>query len=200
MTASVTALGGRLSLLEPQHLSKAQKQTYDQLMATLVPWTEGMGVQSRTIDGKLIGPFNPLLSSPEMGSSFLDFQAAEQKHTTLVERVRQVVILSVGSVWKSPYELYAHVAAAKKAGFSNEAADLLTWGETPDELGCDERVAQRFTRQLASERHVDKAVYDEAEAAFGRTGVADMTILAGTYLLVCALLNAFEVPAPDGRL
>ena len=194
--ASPDALGGRLPLQEPGHLSQAQQQAYDQMMATMVPWTEGMGVQSRTADGRLIGPFNPLLSSPDIGRSFLDFQAVEQKHTSLAERVRQVVILSVGSVWKSSYELYAHVAAARKAGFSDEAANLLARGETPDELDGDERIAQRFVRQLAAERRVDQAGYDEAESAFGRKGVTDMTILAGTYLLICALLNTFEVPAP----
>jgi len=31
----------------------------------------------------------------------------------LTKRVREVVILAVGSVWKSKYELYAHGAVAK---------------------------------------------------------------------------------------
>jgi 4-carboxymuconolactone decarboxylase len=47
------------------------------------------------------------------------------------------VILAVGVVWKSNYELYAHSAAARKAGISEDAIRTLTTGGLPDEL-CDQ--------------------------------------------------------------
>src|ERR1700739_3126841 len=65
---------------------------------------------------------------------FLDLQETEQKNTSLSQRVRQVVILAVGAVWKSKYELYAHAAAARKAGISEDAIRMLTTGGLPDEL------------------------------------------------------------------
>lgn len=46
-------------------------------------------------------------------------RAAEDKHTSLDARVRQVVILAVGAVWKADYQLYAHAAVARKAGLSD---------------------------------------------------------------------------------
>ena len=69
-------LGGRLPLLDPSELLGAQKELYDRENTTMVPWAERAGFCSKTEDGKLIGPFNPVLFSPALGGAFLDLQAA----------------------------------------------------------------------------------------------------------------------------
>ena len=58
--------------------------------------------QARTEAGQLIGPFNPALLTPASSSAFFELQLAEQKHTSLSERSREVVILTVGAVWQAP--------------------------------------------------------------------------------------------------
>ena len=115
-TEAPDALGGRLKLLAPSELSPDQKRTYDVIDTEMVPWAESAGFQSKTDDGRLIGPFNSVLYSPKISAAFLALQAAEQKNTTLDDRVRQVVILTVGAVWGCDYERYAHAAVARKAG------------------------------------------------------------------------------------
>src|SRR5258708_18587068 len=115
MTAHTEKLVGRLALLDPLTLSAAQKEIYDRISATFVSWSDRINFQSATDDGRLIGPFNPILFSPGISSSCLDLHDAEEERTSLDERVRQVVILAVGAVWRSDYELYAHSAAARKA-------------------------------------------------------------------------------------
>src|ERR1700677_2412512 len=148
------SLGGRLPLLDPAKLSETQRKVYNRTVATMVPWAEAAHFQSKTTDGKLIGPFNPVLFAPEMASCFADLQAAEARYTPLSERVRQVVILSVGAVWKADYELYAHSAVARKAGLSEAAIRSLASGGDPQDLSDEERVAQRFVRQLTAEHTV----------------------------------------------
>jgi len=189
-------LGGRLPLLDPAKLSEKQRAVYDLANSAMVPWAEAAHFQSKTADGKLIGPFNPVLFAPEMASCFADLQAAEARYTPLSERVRQVVILAVGAVWTADYELYAHSAVARKAGLSEAAIRSLASGGHPEDLSDEERVAQRFVRQLTAEHHVDEPLYRAAEAVFGREGLVAMTFLAGCYQVVCSLLNAFEIPAP----
>ena len=189
-------LGGRLPLLDPATLSEAQKNVYDRANLTMVPWAEAAHFQSKTKDGRMIRPFNPVLFAPEMASCFADLQAAEARYTPLSERVRQVVILAVGAVWTADYELYAHSAVARKAGLSEAAIRSLASGGHPEDLSDEERVAQRFVRQLTAEHHVDEPLYRAAEAMFGREGLVAMTFLAGCYQVVCSLLNAFEIPAP----
>ena len=50
------------------------------------------GIQVTTEDGRLIGPFNSYLPHPEVATGLSEFKAAEATHTTLSERVREVVI------------------------------------------------------------------------------------------------------------
>ena len=191
-------LGGRLPLLHPAEMDEAQKALYDHIATTAVPWAEAAGFRIGTAEGRLIGPFNTVLFSPDIGRSFLALQGEEGKRTALSERARQVVILTVGSVWQSPYELYAHSAAARRADLSEEAIRALAGGEPADELSPEEQVAQRFTRQLVAERRVDDDVYRAAEGAFGRKGLVDMVVLSSCYQTVCSMLNAFAIPAPPG--
>lgn len=189
--------GGRLPLVDPAMLEGAQKDLYDAINATMVPWADAAPFRSKTTDGRLIGPFNAVLFSPEIGKVFLALQAAEQKHTALSERVRQVIILTVGSVWKAPYELYAHAAVARKAGLSDETVRALAAGRSSAELSDEERAAQQFTRQLTAERRVDDKVYQAAAGYLDEKGLVDMVMLAGCYHVVCSMLNAFAVPAPQ---
>ena len=199
MSVQTEMLGGRLPLLDPQALSAPQKKTYDRLNTTWVAWADSVPFQSKTEDGRFIGPFNPILFSPTISSSFLELQEVEQENTSLGQRVRQVVILAVGAVWKANYELYAHSAAARKAGISADAIRTLAAGGLPDDLSDEEKIAQRYARQLSAEHHVDAALYSEAEHAFGQRGLVEITYLTGIYHAVCGLLNAFEIPAPGSQ-
>jgi 4-carboxymuconolactone decarboxylase len=197
MTSDTEKLGGRLALLDPVALSATQKEIYDRVDGSLGALANRIHVQSKTDDGRLIGPFNPMIVSPAISSGFLDLLDAEGRYTSLDERVRQLVILAVGAVWKSDYELYFHSAAARKAGIPENAIRTLAAGGLPDDLSEQEKVAQRYARQLSAEHRVDPDLYSAAVRTFGEQGVADLTYLIGIYHLTCALLNSFDVPAPE---
>jgi 4-carboxymuconolactone decarboxylase len=197
MSSSETKLGGRLPLAERSALSGPQQQLFDRMTESAVPWAESAGFQARTKDGRFIGPYNPALQSPVISGSFLAFQFAEQKNTSLTPRMRQVVILAVGAVWHSAYELYAHSAEARTIGLPGQVVQALAAGQMPGELSAAEQAAWRFTRQLTAERQVEQSVYDQAHAALGTQGIADMLLLIGAYQTVCGVLSAFEIPAPE---
>ena len=191
------ALGGRLPLLRPEDLSPDQASLYDLIMKQFVPALNAGDLQSNTSDGRLIGIFHPLLYSPEMSSAFLAFQLAEAKSTSLDARVRQVVILAVGAVWKAPYEIYAHAAVARKLGFSEEEISKLSVGESPESLSDAERIAQQYASQLTASHVIDDDLFAAAKKTFGQKGLVDMAQLIGAYHLVCAILNSFAIPAPS---
>ena len=192
-------LGGRLPLLDPACLTERQRAVYDRLRATMIHWADQSGFQSMTDNGRLIGPFNPVMLSPAIAPAFLDLQDAEQANTSLSERVRQVVILAVGAVWQAEYELYAHAAVARKAGLPDQVIGDVAHGAFPEGLSEQEKLAGRFARQLAAEHHVDPELYSQAEAVYGMQGLVDITFLVGIYQLVCGLLAAFEIPAPEAK-
>ena len=196
MAENQVNLGGRLPLLDPRELKGHYKELYNFLDTTFISWAGASGFLGKTDDDKLIGPFNPNLHSPGITPSWVQLVQAESKTTSLTTRQREVVILSVGAVWRAPYVLYAHSAVARKAGLPEPAIQALVAGESSDQLSMEEQVAHRFARQLAREFRIESDLYLEAESLFGRAGLVDMIYLIGIYLLTSAMLNAFEIPAP----
>jgi len=190
------AMGGRLPLADPANLSAAQRELFDKMISAVVPWADDTGFHSTTDDGRFIGPFNPALLNPAMTSASAELLVGEREHTSLSARLREVVILAVGAVWQSDYELYAHTAAARKAGISEDAIGVLVRGGIPEDLSKDETMAAELTRQLSTTHRVDETLYRQAENTFGTKGLTDIVTLIGIYHTVCATLNLFEIPAP----
>jgi 4-carboxymuconolactone decarboxylase len=190
-------LGGRLPLADPDALTGTQRVLFDRITTTAVPWAQRSGFAATTSDRHLIGPFNPSLLSPEIATQFLKLQVAEEQYTSLDERIRQVVILTVGAVWRAPYELYAHSAVAHHSGLAESIVVELVAGGEPEALTDAAKTAHRVARALSTAHHVDDDLYHQAEQTFGAAGVLEITVLTGIYHTVCAILNAFDIPAPD---
>ena len=196
MADDLERLGGRIPLFNPDALTAEQRRLHDDMTAGWAPWADKAGFQAKLPDGRWIGPFNPLLLSPVLSRAFLHLQSVEKMATSLSERVRQVVILTVGAVWGCDYERYAHAAAAREAGLSSQAIEALSAGRTSEDLNGDDDVARRFTLALTAEHRVNEALFEEARQTFKERGILDLIILAGCYDLVSSLLNAFEIPKP----
>ncbi len=188
--------GGRLRLLSPKTLRPDQRPLYDQIVGKLVPWAEESGFRAATPEGELLGPFNVMLYSPAIGEATLAVTGAEQKHSVLTPRIREIVILTVGSVWKAAYELYAHAAVARTVGLDEETISAIVAGHVPEGLSEEETVAHEFTHMLVAEHKISQRMYDRVLAAVGEKGLVDMIVLAGNYMTVSALLNTFDVPVP----
>jgi 4-carboxymuconolactone decarboxylase len=189
-------LGGRLPLLAPADLHSDQKKLYSALQNTMVPMAKAAGFRANTFDDRLIGPFNAMLRSPALSQAVLAMNVAESKETSLSEKVRQVVILTVGAVWGAAYELYAHAAVGEKAGLDELAIQALVAGQKPVGLPQEESVAYDFTHRLTATHQIDAELYEQAIVTFGEKGVVDMIYLAGQYMIISGLLNTFGVPAP----
>jgi 4-carboxymuconolactone decarboxylase len=184
---------GRLSLLRQTDLNGTQTDLRQKLKGML-EWADRSGFRAQTDEGELLGPFNSLLYSPDVAQGLLSFIQAETRSTSLAPQLREVVILTVGSVWNAAYELYAHRAVARSLGITERDVELLSSGKAPVDLGPDGDLTQRFVLSLTRERHVSDALYKEITERFDTKAVFDMISLAGLYMTVSALLNAFEVP------
>ena len=62
-----------------------------------------------------------------------------------------------------------------------------------------ERVVYDFTAALLRTGKVGHALYEEARESIGEEGLVELVTLAGYYTLVSFILNAFEVPLPEGE-
>lgn len=191
---------GRLPRSAETDLDEAQRTLTEQIRERSGPWAERAGFAVADDAGQLIGPFNALVLRPEHGRGYQRYVGADQKHSTLSATIREVVILTVGVAWQAAYEIYAHVAVARSAGLPEDVIDAIrTGGPDGDDspLDPEQRAAHRFVDELVRTHRVADGTYATAHAAFGRDGVIDMVHLTGMYLATSALLNAFEIPAPE---
>lgn len=193
----MSARGGRLPLVGPEDLSANHRKLYALIDTQWVPWTDAANFQSKTADGCLIGPFIATLFSPEISAAFLAWQTAEERHTSVDARVRQVVILAVGAVWRAEYELYAHAAVARKAGLPEGTIAKLVAGEPCEDLSDAEQIAPQCATQLTALRRIDADLFAAAKHASGLKGLVDIANLIGAYQTVCGLLNRFAVSSPE---
>lgn len=192
-------LGGRLKLLESQTLNPDQQKLYDYLIATKVSWAKQNHFAGALEDGRLIGPFNAFLYSPKMARAFNDWIDAESADSSLSPTVRQLIILTVGASWNATYEIYAHEAVGKNAGLTDAVLDSIKAHLLPAKLTAEEAAAYKFTSSLVNKKNVQDELYSETTALLTEKGVADMVNLIGLYMAVSALLNAFEIPAPQAE-
>jgi len=86
-------LGGRLPLADPAALNPPQRNIFDRLTSTIVPWANDAHFQSTAEDGRLIGPFNPALLNPAITAPFLELQFAEQVQTFHVNGIMVSVLM-----------------------------------------------------------------------------------------------------------
>jgi 4-carboxymuconolactone decarboxylase len=191
------ALGGRLPLREPATIMGAQRAMYDSIMEEYAPWGKRAGFKMVTADGRLIGPFNAFLLNPQITRALLAFDATLKKHVSFSERVREVIILAVGGVWKSQYELYSHSIMGRNAGLSAAAISSLSTGDLPKDLAPDELLAARIAHDMAKSYGISDSLFAEAEKTFGKQGLYEIGALVGEFSLTCTILNLFDIPAPS---
>lgn len=189
--------GGRLPLAETGTLDDEQRAVAEQLHLFAVPWAEQAGFAPTTDDGHLIGPWNVLVHRPQPARGFNEWVRSDQVGSSLPATVREVVILTVGVAWQAAYELYSHTAVARHAGLAEPVIHGLLNHAPNDAFSAAELAAHHFTDELVRSRTVGDETYRHALELFGQHGVIDMVHLIGIYLATSALLNAFEIPAPD---
>ena len=110
----------------------------------------------------------------------------------------RIVILTVGAALESDYELYAHTRVGRLSGLSEHEIEAVTAMQAPDLPSQEEARAYEFTGELVCKHRIDSDAYAAAERAFGPKGLVDIVLLIGPYLATCSIINAFEVPVPQG--
>ena len=139
MSDQTDTLGGRLPLADPAALNPAQREIFDRMATRIVPWANDAQFHSVAEDGRLIGPFNPALLNPAITAPFLDLQFAEQVHTSLSARVREVVILAVSAVWQADDCAVCPLRRSPQSRPLRRCPQAVATGGIPDDLSATNR-------------------------------------------------------------
>ena len=149
-------------------------------------------------DGALIGPFNALFQSPQIGDAVQQLGAALRYGTSLPADLLEVAILTVGGEWRANFEFWAHARLGAAAGVPRAAIEAIRNGETPQFDDPRHAAVYAFGRELIETRRVSDERYAALKALVGERGVFEVASVMGYYALVSIALNTFDVGMPPG--
>lgn len=184
----------RIKPLNPETLTKEVRYVHDEI-ANLIGRSQSQ-VNMMDNQGALLGPFPPMLHYPQFGIPALSYIRSLDEHATLDKRLREVVILTVGSAFGARFELYVHEIMAEAFGLSKSNVTTLSAGGHPQGLNESETIAHDIAFTLTQGRVVSNAAYDHAVQLLGKDKVAELFFLVGAYSLIAMVLNGFDIPAP----
>ncbi len=188
MTADGSAYG-RAPWPRPEELDAAQRAYYDAVAGSPRRGHEVMDDQ-----GRLLGPFNARLLDPPVGNAIQAVGAALRFGSTLTDRERELVILSVARAERSGHEWRTHAEVALRAGVTEGELACIGapdphWTADPGEVACLELAAE-----LLETSDVTDATFDRTAAVLGLSKVFDVVSLVGHYRDTALALRVWRVP------
>lgn len=148
--------------------------------------------------GHLVGPFIPLMRSPEFMSRLQKTGEYLRYNSAFESRLSEMAILITARLWSQNFEWHAHRPIAEKAGLKQAIIEAIAEARRPAEMAADEAVIWDFLDELSRTRTVSEPTYQRALSAFGERGVIDLCGIHGYYSLLAIVLNVSQAPLPDG--
>lgn len=148
-------------------------------------------------------PLNVFRMLSGTGASFAPFMSfinAYLNDGILNQDLRELVILRVGHLCKSAYEVHQHERVARTLGMS-EMRIQATKGAIPASVYNDqENAALLFTDEQVANVKVSDATFTATQAHFSDPEIVELTMIIGTYLMVCRFLETLEVDLEENDI
>src|SRR5580700_11333373 len=97
---------------------------------------------------ELVGPFIPLLRSPEFMSRLQRVGEYLRYNTKLGSNISEFIILMTARQWTQQFEWYSHVSLALKAGVKEETINAIGDGQRPASMTPDEEMIYEYVTEL----------------------------------------------------
>jgi 4-carboxymuconolactone decarboxylase len=174
----------RMPEIPTDKMTAAQKKAADEFVA-------GRGAP-------VLGPFVPLLRSPEVFLSAKAMGDYLRFKTVLPPKLKELAILVTARQWTQQYEWGFHSTAAIKAGLSAEIIKAVAEGRRPTGMSDEEEIVHDFCIELHHNKGVSDAIYGRALAKFSEQGVVDLASVNGYYTFLSMVMNVARTPPPKG--
>jgi len=154
--------------------------------------------QVQAVFGNVRGPFSIMLHSPRLAERMLKLVTFNREESIVEAPLRSLAILAAVREKEAAYVWAAQVGAARRAGVPEATIDLLRSKGDPDALPEEQRDIVVYTRQLMRNNRVEQATFDSLLRRFGVQWLVELTAAANYFAFLSGMVNAFEVPAPEG--
>jgi 4-carboxymuconolactone decarboxylase len=147
--------------------------------------------------GRVRGPFSILLHSPDLAELLLPMVPFARKGNIVDPKLRFVGILATVREKNADYVWAAQVRVAREAGLEESSIQVLRAMGQVSALPIEQRDVAEYARQLVRTNRVDTGTFDALLHRYGKQWLVELTAIMSFYGALCAVVNAFEVPAPD---
>jgi 4-carboxymuconolactone decarboxylase len=148
--------------------------------------------------GGVVGPFIPLLRSPELLNRVQRLGDYVRYDSHLEPRISELAILTTARYWTQQFEWQAHHDVAVSVGVDAQALAAIAAGRRPSALPEDQSVAYDTIDELFRIGTVSDETYSRALSTFGEAGVVDLIGIVGYYTLLAMTMNVAQTPLPAG--
>ena len=166
--------------------------------ADMAPDGQHVFDQVMAVFGRVRGPFSMLLHSPKLAERLLPMVPFAREVTIVEPQLRQIAVLTAVRERDANYVWAAQVDASRRAGLREAVIDLLRAKGDPTGLPPEERDIVAYMRQLIRTNRVEQPVFDALLQRHGAQWLVELTAIANFYVALCGVVNAFDVPIPDG--
>lgn len=177
---------------------------YKGFMAARIPYKEIPEQLARKVppEGHL-NVWRMVVHAEEAWPSWMKFGSKLLTATVLPPRLRELIIIRIGHLQTSPYEVAQHEPIARSLGVNDVQLDAVQQGNATSSLGFSdtEIIALTAVGELIADKQVSDQTFSRLHEYLGDRGVVEAFLLIAQYAGLALFLNALRVEIdPSARL
>jgi alkylhydroperoxidase family enzyme len=166
-----------------------------------VPYLDSydLAPENRDLLARNINLYRALVHSPDGLRSFTTLAKYIRFHSKVDPRLREMAILQVGYVTRSPYEYSHHVKIGREFGVKDEdirAIEAETKGQATN-LTSLERSILRAARELSAQPSLSDGTFAGLRKELSNEQIVDLLMTIAFYAGVVRLLAALQIDVED---
>jgi 4-carboxymuconolactone decarboxylase len=167
-------------------------------------WTPAQQSVARDIAtgprGELRGPFVPLIYSPQLAARVQSVGEYLRFDTQLPDDLLEIAVLVTARHFRCANIWHSHRALASKAGLDRDIIAAIASDRRPDFLPERHAEIYDFCVELTHNNAVSDTTFDRLAERWNRATLIDVIGLCGYYAMLAMVLNAANIPLPDGAI
>lgn len=182
-----------LTPLRADQLDTQQRVLYDEILSGRAALSTHTGLTGP--QGQLLGPFDPLLRSLEVGAAVQQLGLALRHKTTLPAVATETAILTVAISSGAEFEWYAHSAIVRSRELLSED-DIKQIRDVRLPQDEDAALAWELTQVLLTHSPISADQKDRALARWQERGLVELVCMVGHYSNLAILLCGLNISPP----
>ena len=142
--------------------------------------------------------FRMLAHAPALMPGIMELTGAVLYRAKLDPALRELVILRVGHLCGSSYEVAQHCKIARAIGLAQEKIDGTALDADPSLYGGNELLVLRLTEQVVRKVRADDDLFAAVTAALGHELTMELLLVIGLYVMLAQVLENTAVELEEG--